>query len=143
MRKLGLDFGTKNCGFAITDELGIIASPIENFSYENGNFEHVFNRINYWIEFYENKVDTLVIGLPTNAFTNTNNPRTTLVLDFKNYITNRLNKEVKIVLFDERFTTKIAISTLKNQAKLKGAQIKKIKDKISAVIILEDYLKTL
>ena len=143
MRKLAIDFGTKNCGFAISDELCIIASPIENFSYQNNDFQQVLNRIKYWIEFYENKIDTLVIGLPTNAFTNTNNQRTELVINFKNYLDKNLNKELKIVLFDERFSTKIAVSTLKEQAKLKNSQIKKIKDKVSAVIILEDYLKTI
>lgn len=143
MRKLAIDFGTKNCGFAISDELCIIASPIENFCYQNNDFQQVLNRIKYWIEFYENKIDTLIIGLPTNAFTNTNNQRTELVINFKNYLDKNLNKELKIVLFDERFSTKIAVSTLKEQAKLKNSQIKKIKDKVSAVIILEDYLKTI
>lgn len=48
-----------------------------------------------------------------------------------------------IVLYDERFTTRIATTYLKQDAKLKNSQIKKVKDKISAVVILNDYLNSL
>lgn len=47
------------------------------------------------------------------------------------------------MLYDERFTTRIATIYLKQDAKLKNSQIKKIKDKISAVVILNDYLNSL
>lgn len=38
MRKLALDLGTKSCGFAISDLLGIIASGLDNFIYEENDF---------------------------------------------------------------------------------------------------------
>lgn len=47
MRKLGLDLGTKTCGFAISDELGIIATGLENFHYEQELMNQVIDRINY------------------------------------------------------------------------------------------------
>lgn len=140
MRKLGLDLGTKTCGFAISDELGILATGIENFEYQNNDFMSVVNRIEYWLNFYQHKVDEIIIGLPTNAFDGSANPRTLLVQNFEIFLKEHLKEELKIVLYDERFTTKIATNYLKQEAKLKMSQIKKVKDKMSAVVILTDYL---
>lgn len=140
MRKLGLDLGTKTCGFAISDELGILATGIENFEYQNNDFMAIVNRIEYWLNFYQYKVDEIIIGLPTNAFDGSANPRTLLVQNFEIFLKEHLKEELKIVLYDERFTTKIATNYLKQEAKLKMSQIKKVKDKMSAVVILTDYL---
>lgn len=141
MRKLGLDFGTKICGFAITDELSILANALENFERKNDNLQEIVNRIEYWQNFYENKIDTIVIGLPTNV-NGSDNPRTILVREFVDYLKNNWKNPIKIVMSDERFTTQIATQYLKDM-NLKASKIKKIKDKISAVIILEDYLRTI
>lgn len=143
MRKLALDYGTKNCGFAITDEMCVLASGIENFTYANNDLQAIVNRIEYWQKFYENKIDTLIIGFPTNARDGSYNERSILVLQFKKYLEEHWQTPISIVLFDERFSTKIATEYLKFQAKLKSSQIKKIKDKMSAVVILNDYLNTL
>lgn len=143
MRKLALDLGTKTCGFAISDELGILATGIDNFSYENNNFNDVLNRIKYWQEYYQNKIDEIIIGLPVNATDGSSNARTELVYAFKKFLEDNWTNHLPIVLFDERFTTKIAVSYLKNDAKLKNSQIKKVKDKMSAVVILNDYLTTI
>lgn len=140
MRKLALDLGTKTCGFAISDELGILASGIENFEYQNNDFILVVKRIEYWLDFYQHKVDEIIIGLPTNAFDGSSNPRTLLVQEFEKFLKANLKEQLKIVLYDERFTTKIATTYLKQEAKLKNSQIKKVKDKMSAVVILTDYL---
>lgn len=140
MRKLGLDLGTKTCGFAISDELGILATGIENFEYQNNNFLAIVKRIEYWIDFYQHKIDEIIIGLPVNAFDGSTNARTLLVKDFENFLREHLKEKIKIVLYDERFTTKIATNYLKQEAKLKMSQIKKVKDKMSAVVILNDYL---
>lgn len=141
MRKLGLDFGTKICGFAITDELSILANALENFERKNDNLQEIVDRIEYWQNFYENKIDTIVIGLPTNV-NGSDNPRTILVREFVDYLKNNWKNPIKIVMSDERFTTQIATQYLKDM-NLKASKIKKIKDKISAVIILEDYLRTI
>lgn len=141
MRKLGLDFGTKICGFAITDELSILANALENFERKNDDLQEIVNRIEYWQNFYENKIDTIVIGLPTNV-NGSDNPRTILVREFVDYLKNNWKNPIKIVMSDECFTTQIATQYLKDM-NLKASKIKKIKDKISAVIILEDYLRTI
>ena len=138
MRKLALDLGTKTCGFAISDEMGIIATGLENFSYSNDDFQQVVDRVKYWIKEYQNKVDTIVLGYPTNAYDGSMNQRSYLVLDFKKVLEEQLS-DYKIVLYDERFTTRIATNYLKD-SNVKNSQRKKVKDKMSAVVILSDFL---
>ncbi len=139
MRKLGLDLGTKTCGFAISDELCIISNGLENFHYDNNNFELILNRINYYYEYYQNKIDEIVLGFPTNAYDGSLNERSHLVLDFKKYLEDNLIHQIKITLYDERFTTRITKSYLKDSYNMKNSYIKKIKDKMSSHIILEEY----
>lgn len=136
-----MDFGTKICGFAVTDELSILASTLENFERKTENLQEIVNRIEYWQNFYEYKIDTIVIGWPTNV-NGSDNPRTILVREFIEYLKNNWKYPIKIVTLDERYTTQIATQYLKDM-NLKSSKIKKIKDKLSAVIILEDYLRTI
>ena len=135
MRKLALDLGTKSCGFAISDLLGIIASGLDNFIYEENDFTAVL-AINY-----HHEIDTIVLGYPTNVYDGSKNERTYLIESFyallKQHFLN--HEKIKIVYEDERFSTKIATQRLKNSC-VKAAKIKKVKDKMSAVVILESYL---
>ncbi len=141
MRKLGLDLGTKTCGFAITDELCIIASGLENFQYENNDFQQILKRIEHYYNLYESKIDDIILGFPTNAKDGSLNERSYLILDFKKYLEENLKLPLNIILYDERFTTKIAKTYLKDQYHMKNSQIKKIKDEISAVILLNEYIQ--
>lgn len=138
MRKLALDLGTKTCGFAISDEMGIIATGLENFNYDNNDFNLIVNRIQYWLDQYQNKVDVIVLGYPTNAYDGSMNQRSYLVLEFKEVLLKAF-PNLKVHLYDERFTTRIATNYLKEN-NVKNSQRKKVKDKMSAVVILSDYL---
>lgn len=138
MRKLGLDLGTKTCGFAISDELGIIASGLENFTYEELNTISVIERIKYWLNQYQNQVDTIILGYPTNVYDGSKNERTLYIEAFYSLLKEHFT-DLKILYMDERFSTRIATQRLKD-CNLKAAKIKKIKDKMSAVVILESYL---
>lgn len=141
MRKLGLDLGTKSCGFAITDELCIIASGLENFMYTNNDFNQILNRIYHYYNFYEQKINEIILGFPTNATDGSLNERSYLVLDFKKFLEDNMTIPLKVILYDERFTTRIAKTYLKEQHRLKNSQIKKIKDEISAVVLLNEYIQ--
>lgn len=141
MRKLGLDLGTKSCGFAITDELCIIASGLENFMYTNNDFNQILNRIYHYYNFYEQKINEIILGFPTNATDGSLNERSYLVLDFKKFLEDNMTIPLKVILYDERFTTRIAKTYLKEQHHLKNSQIKKIKDEISAVVLLNEYIQ--
>ena len=49
MRKLCLDLGTKTCGFAISDELGIISTGLENFFFKERKFSEVINKVKEYL----------------------------------------------------------------------------------------------
>ena len=141
MRKLGLDLGTKTCDIAVTDELCIIASGLENFQYTNNDFSQVLKRIEYYYDFYEKKIDEIILGFPTNATDGSLNARSYLILDFKSYLEKEMKLPLKVILYDERFTTRITKTYLKDQHHMKNSQIKKIKDEISAVVLLNEYIQ--
>ncbi|WP_303923283.1 Holliday junction resolvase RuvX [Ureaplasma parvum] len=141
MRKLALDLGTKSCGFAISDLLGIIASGLDNFIYKENDFTAVLAKIDEIMIDYHHEIDTIVLGYPTNVYDGSKNERTYLIESFyillKQHFFN--HEKIKIIYEDERFSTKIATQRLKNSC-VKAARIKKVKDKMSAVVILESYL---
>ncbi len=141
MRKLGLDLGTKTCGFAITDEMCIIANGLENLNYSNNDFQIILDRIEYYFNYYEKKIDEIILGFPKNVRDGSLNERSYLILDFKKFLDDNLKIPLKVILYDERFTTRIAKTYLKEQHHLKNSKIKKIKDEISAVVLLSEYIQ--
>lgn len=138
MRKIGLDLGTKTCGFAISDEKSIIASGLSNFHYNDNDLFEVVDEIKRVLTKYENAVDVIVLGYPTNVYDGSKNKRTLLIEEFYELIKLQFPK-IEVKLLDERFTTRIA-NTYLMQANVKAAKRKKVKDKMSAIIILQDYL---
>ena len=138
MHKLGLDLGTKSCGFAISDENNIIVSPLENYLYSKNDFLQVINRIKYWLNEYDNRVDSIILGYPLNINDSKNN-RTLMVEKFYQLLLETF-PNLSIYLQDERYSTKQATEELM-QYGLKASQRHKIKDKMAATIILESYLQ--
>ncbi|MBN4083802.1 Holliday junction resolvase RuvX [Mycoplasma sp. CSL10137] len=134
MRKLGLDLGTKSCGFAITDESEIISSSIENFMFEENNFNLVIERIKYYLSIY--KIDGFVLGYPLKI-SGDKSDRTLMVEKFK--ILLEKNFEIPVMLVNEQYSTKRAKEILK-QGGLNTTKSKKYKDSLAAQIILNDYL---
>ncbi|MBU4692699.1 Holliday junction resolvase RuvX [Mycoplasma sp. CSL7491-lung] len=134
MRKLGLDLGIKSCGFAITDESEIISSSIENFMFEENNFNLVIERIKYYLSIY--KIDGFVLGYPLKI-SGDKSDRTLMVEKFK--ILLEKNFEIPVMLVNEQYSTKRAKEILK-QGGLNTTKSKKYKDSLAAQIILNDYL---
>jgi putative Holliday junction resolvase len=139
MRLIGIDLGTKTMGIAITDSMQIIASGLENFIYRNNDLNLCINKIKSLLVRYENDVSKIILGYPTNT-SGKKTDQTFLVERFHNLLKNQIN--IPIELQDERFSTLKATGYLKYEAGLKSSQIKKIKDKMSAVIILDEYMET-
>jgi putative Holliday junction resolvase len=139
MRLIGIDLGTKTMGIAVTDSLQIIASGLENFSYANNDLNLCLTKINNLLIRYQNDVDKIILGYPTNV-NGTKNERTLLIEQFHELL--KAHIEIPIVLQDERYSTIKATGILKYEGKLKSSQIKKIKDKMSAVVILNEYMET-
>lgn len=137
MRALGIDLGTKTMGIAITDSNKKIASGLENFEYAKNDLNACLNRIKKVFNHHNNDIDVIVIGYPIYP-SGDKSPMCLVVDKLVDLI--KVNLKAKVVLQDERYTTLEATGMLKDIG-LKASQIKKIKDKMSAVVILNSWLE--
>ncbi len=137
MRKLGIDYGDSRVGIAITDELGITAQGLETI-HHNGNDKLVLKRLAELLENYA--IDTFVIGMPINM-NGTKTQRVEVTQAFIHKLRCRFPK-IKIETIDERLTTVAAHKTM-NYLNIDKNKKKQIVDTISAVYILETYMKKL
>jgi putative Holliday junction resolvase len=133
MRCIGLDFGSKTLGIAISDHTKTIASSYDVLKY-NEDYTTMFDTIKKIIE--ELKVETIVLGLPKNM-DNTMGERATKTLEFKKDLKDYLKQE--IILEDERVTTKEATRVL-IQADMSRKKRKGKVDQVAASFILQSYL---
>ena len=132
-RVLGIDYGLKRTGLAISDPLGIIASPLETIKTKN--------LLNYLLDLNKKeRISILVIGLPLNLKNK--------LFDIEENIKELIQKikthlpEIKIERIDERFTSKIARDYLNTYSiKQKIRRKKENLDKVSASLILQSYLQ--
>lgn len=132
---LAIDHGTKRIGLAITDALRIIASGLDTIP--AADIEHVLDGL-----FHKEDIDVVVVGLPLRL--NTQDSDTTRrVREFVRYLQKRY-PEKEIVLYDERFTSKIAQQTMISGGATKKQRRDKAKlDMISATVLLQDYLASI
>ena len=130
---LGLDYGKKRCGISITDDLRLIASPLDTI-----NTNQI---INYVVEIIAREnISILVIGEPKN---NKNN-----FFEIEESI-KKLIKKIKLNIpnliierEDERFTSKLSKIYINQITKKRKLRINKRNlDKVSASLILESFLK--
>lgn len=136
MRALGIDYGDSRVGIAITDALGITAQGIETI-HHNGNDKIVLKRIEELVNEYI--VDTIVIGMPYNM-NGTKAERVEVTEKFINKLKCKFGSNIKIKTIDERLTTVQAHKTM-NFLNVNKHKKKDIVDTISAVYILETYLR--
>lgn len=136
MRKLSFDIGTKTCGFAITDSLSIIASPLETIYFEEQDFNKIIEKVNIFIEKYTD-IDSFVLGYPLRS-NGDKSERTLMVESFANLLKKHFKQNIFLV--NEYGSTIKAEQTLK-MTKMSIEKRKKAKDTLSAVIILQDFLQ--
>ena len=136
-RVLGIDYGEQRTGIAITDPLKITAQGLETIK-SNGSDKVVLRRIEEIVNEYN--VDTFVIGNPINL-DGSESDRSKLTEGFIHKLKSRFNN-IEIIKMDERFTTVEAHRTM-NDLNIDSRKKKDIVDTISAVYILESYLKTI
>ncbi|MCD4698050.1 MAG: Holliday junction resolvase RuvX [Bacteroidales bacterium] len=132
-RILAIDYGRKRVGLAVTDENKIIATALETV--------HSKDIIDYLKKYIKNeKVECFVVGEPKQM-----NNEASEAVKFINPFVKKLAKEfpdINIARYDERFTSKMAVqSMIDSNVKKKDRQNKANIDKISAVLILQDYMK--
>lgn len=138
MRIMGLDYGTKTVGVAISDALGLTAQGIETIERKEENkLRRTCARIEELIREYE--VEKIVLGFPKHM-NNDVGERAEKSLEFKAMLERRTGLEV--VMWDERLTTVAAERTL-IESKVRRENRKKYIDKIAAVFILQGYLDSL
>ena len=131
-RIVGIDYGRKRVGVAVSDPLGIFASPMETVPAGN---------ILQFIKNYTQKetITRFVVGYPMNL----NNQPSEAAKDVDQFL-NMLRKqfpEIPVNLMDERFTSKMAMRTLIDGGMKKMDRREKGNiDKVSAAIILQSYL---
>ncbi len=135
MRKLGIDYGDSRVGVAITDALGITVQGLETIHHK-GNNKIVLKRLEELLNEYE--VDTIVVGLPLNM-NGTKTERVEVTEKFIHKLKCKFNK-LKIEEIDERLTTVAAHKTM-NYLNINKHKKRDIVDTISAVYILETYMK--
>ena len=135
MRIMGLDFGSKTVGVAISDPLFLTAQGIEIVRRKApGKLRQTLARINELKEEYE--VGKIVLGFPKNM-NNTEGERCEKTLEFKEMLEKRTGLEV--VLWDERLTTVEADRTMM-QVGIRRENRKEYVEELAAIFILQGYL---
>ena len=130
MRIMGLDFGSKTVGVAISDPLFLTAQGIEIVRRKApGKLRQTLARINELKEEYE--VGKIVLGFPKNM-NNTEGERCEKTLEFKEMLEKRTGLEV--VLWDERLTTVEADRTMM-QVGIRRENRKEYVDELAAIFI--------
>ena len=135
MRIMGLDYGSRTVGVALSDELLITAQAKEIIRRKEENkLRRTLARIEELITTYG--VEKIVLGLSVNMDM-TPSERSQLCLEFKDRIERRT--DVPVVMWDERLTT-VAADEIMDELGIKGRERKEYVDMIAAQVILQDYL---
>lgn len=133
MRVLGIDFGDKNIGLALSDRLLIIAQALG--SYRSKSKEEDGKYFKELVSKYE--IGKIVIGLPLRM-DGSQGTRVEKTKKFARWLESTLS--LPVILWDERLTTQQAAKILQAQ-KVKNKKKKNVEDQISAAIILSSYLE--
>jgi putative Holliday junction resolvase len=132
VRIIGLDFGSKTIGVALSDELTITAQTLTSISRTTP--ERDLKAILEMISEYQ--ASELVIGLPVNM-DGSRGPAAAAVEEFSGRL--RDLTDIKIVHWDERLTT-VAAERILLEGDLSRRKRKKVIDRLAAAIILQGYL---
>ena len=133
-RIIGIDYGRKRTGIAVTDPLQMIAGGLETVASSD---------VESWLERYmsDEPVERIVVGCPTMLDGSESDTMTQYVQPF----INRLKKKfpgIEIETVDERYTSKMAVrAMIDGGMKKKDRREKSNIDKISATILLQGYLE--
>jgi conserved hypothetical protein TIGR00250 len=132
---LGLDLGSKTCGIAVSDALGMLAHGIETYHFEENQDDLAIERIKQLVN--EHNVNKIVLGLPKHMNGDVG-IRGEISIAFKQKLESAI-AGIEVILIDERLTTKVAENNLLF-ADVSRNKRKKVIDKMAAVTILQGYL---
>lgn len=131
-RILGIDFGERRIGLALSDPLGIISQPLMTFDTQKDG--DIFKKIAELIE--EKNIVEIVLGMPRNM-DGSIGKKGKVVLEFSHKLSSKV--KIPIIFQDERLSSVESLKILK-EAGAKLHKHKKAVDRISAVLILQGYL---
>ena len=138
MRILGLDYGSKTVGVAVSDPLGLTAQRLDTIWRKQENkLRQTLARIKELVDEYQ--AEQIVLGYPKNM-NNTVGERAEKALEFKEMLERRIG--IPVIMWDERLTTVEADRTL-IEAGVRRENRKQYLDGLAAVFILQGYLDSL
>ena len=138
MRILGLDFGSKTVGVAVSDGLLLTAQGVETIERKDENkLRKTCARIEELIREYE--ITEIVLGLPKNM-NNTLGERVQKTEEFGRMLERRLG--LPVIYWDERLTT-VAAERILMESGVRRENRKQVIDKVAAGLILQGYLDSL
>ncbi len=130
---LAIDYGKVRCGIAATDDMQIIASGLDTVS-----TAQLFTFLKDYFQF--NKVDVIVVGQPIDLKGNMSEVETDILQFIEKF--QQQYPLIKVNRLDERFTSKMASFFISQSGKnKKQRQEKGLIDKVSATIILQNFLE--
>lgn len=134
MKYLGLDLGSRTCGVAISDALGMFARTYETIRFEDDDYAFACKRV---VEICNKEnIKEVVLGMPKHMNGDLG-VRAQISIDFKEML---LNAGIsKVHLIDERLTT-VVVDRAMLDANMSREKRRQKKDELAAVIILEDFL---
>jgi len=135
-RIMGIDYGRKRTGIAVTDPLQMIAGGLETVA---------SGEVVKWLERYMvvEPVERIVVGCPTMPDGSESDTMTHYVKPFVNRLKNTF-PNIAIDTLDERYTSKLAVrAMIDGGMKKKDRRNKANIDKLSATILLQSYLESL
>ena len=134
-RIIGIDYGRKRVGIAVTDPLQIVAQGLTTV--------HASEIINFLKDYFsKEEVERVVVGYP-RQLNNTPSESARFVQEFLNRM-KKVFPSMPVSLVDERFTSKIALkSMIDGGVKKKDRMNKELVDMVSASIILQSYMESL
>lgn len=134
MRIMGIDYGDRRIGIAVTDPLGFTAQGVATLT--NSKKTLADDLKNLLTQYNPKKI---VLGLPKNM-DGSLGFRADATYEFADFLKTLTDSE--IVLWDERLTT-VSAAHILNQTNTRGKDRKKVIDTVSACIILENYMQSL
>ena len=138
MRILGLDYGSRTVGVAVSDPRGLTAQSVETIARKQENkLRQTLARIEELVSEYQ--VETIVLGYPKNM-NNTIGERALKSLEFREMLERRTG--LPVVMWDERLTTIEANRTLMESG-VRRENRKEHLDQLAAIFILQGYLDSL
>lgn len=132
-RILSIDYGSKTIGIAISDNSNKFAIPYTEIE----NNQKTLAKIKEIVD--EENISQIILGYPITR-NNYVSERHQMILDFYEKLLNLFEKNIKIILYDESYSTSSSFESLKS-FNVKTSRLKKNKDMIAASIILENFLK--